>query len=65
MEVRSERKGNNYGADLVGGLGTLSQGISKCDREGFAEKLTPLTNKFSALHDMKMGKAEKMGRKDD
>lgn len=47
-------KKNNYGADMVGGLGTLSRGISKCGKEGGAEPLVSLTNKFSALHDTSM-----------
>jgi hypothetical protein len=54
-------KKNNYGADMVGGLGTLSQGMSSVSKDG-TEPLVSLTNKFSSIHDVSMKEAMRMAK---
>lgn len=49
-----------YSADLVKGLGCMSQGIPGYNSEPTTEPLVKLSNKFSALHDVSMKEAVRM-----
>lgn len=59
---KKESMGGKYGANLVKSLGTTSQGISKFSKEPSESSLTPLSNRFSAQHDIKMSEAIKIAK---